>query len=68
MMSHRATMAVAVLFGEQEKYGTSQLRRFKHAPGMSRLPPIGDVSLRRSEPPVRADCAQVTLVERQGAV
>jgi hypothetical protein len=42
-------MVVAGLFGEQEKCGTSQLRRFKHAPGMTALPPIADVSLRRSK-------------------
>jgi hypothetical protein len=41
-------MAVAVLFGAHE---TSQLRRFKHAPGRSAIPPIADVLLRRSEPP-----------------
>jgi hypothetical protein len=37
------------------KCGTSQLRRFKHAPGMSASPQIADVSLRRSEPPLRAN-------------
>jgi hypothetical protein len=36
------------------KYGTSQLRRFEHASGRSAIPPIADVSLRRSEPPLRA--------------
>jgi hypothetical protein len=28
------------------KYGTSQLHRFKHAPGVSAIPPIADVSPR----------------------
>jgi hypothetical protein len=37
------------------KYGTSQLHLFKHAPGRSAIPPIADVSLRRSEPPLRAN-------------
>ena len=36
------------------KWGTSQLRRFEHASGMSAIPPIADVSPRRSEPPLRA--------------
>ena len=37
------------------KYETSQLHRFKHAPGVTALRPVADVSLRRSEPPLRAD-------------
>jgi hypothetical protein len=37
------------------KYETSQLHRFKHAPGVTALRPVADVSLRRSEPPLRED-------------
>jgi hypothetical protein len=36
------------------KCGTSQLHLFKHAPDISAMPPIADVSLRRSEPPLQA--------------
>jgi hypothetical protein len=43
------------------KYETSQLRRFKHAPRMTALPPIADVSLRRSEPPLRAHSRHFAL-------
>ena len=47
------------------------MRRFKHAPGMSALRPIADVSPRRSEPSLRANSglqAQETLLKRQAAV
>ena len=37
------------------RYETGQLRRFKHAPSRSAIPPIADVSLQRSEPPLRAN-------------
>ena len=36
-----------------KKCGTSQLHLFKHAPDGSAMPPVADVSLRRSEPPLR---------------
>ena len=50
---HRATIAVAILFGAG-KYGTSQLPRFKACTRHVRYTPIADVSPRRSEPPLRA--------------
>jgi hypothetical protein len=41
-------------YSASRKCGTSQLHLFKHAPDRSAIPPVADVSLRRSEPPLRA--------------
>ena len=43
------------------KCGTGQLHLFKHAPDRSAIPPVADVSLRRSEPPLRAMCGRLQV-------
>jgi hypothetical protein len=46
-------MAVAVLFGEQESTEQVNLRHFERCAATSGVHPTPDVSLRRSEPPLR---------------